>query len=71
RQKLALDGELGLEMLHSDASSFDLVLLDVVMPGLDGIEMLTRMKQDPHLCHLPVAILSGLEDERLGEITRE
>ncbi|CAM9178937.1 unnamed protein product [Scytosiphon promiscuus] len=66
--KLASDGELGLAMLHADASSFDLVLLDVVMPGLDGVEMLTRMKQDPRLCHLPVAILSGLEDERLEKL---
>ncbi len=41
----------------------DLVLLDVVMPGLDGIEVLSRMKADEQLHHIPVLMISGVEDE--------
>jgi adenylate cyclase len=41
----------------------DVVLLDVVMPGLDGIEVLSRMKADEKLHHIPVLMISGVEDE--------
>jgi adenylate cyclase len=40
----------------------DLVLLDIEMPGLDGIEVLERMKDDPNLRHIPVIMISGVED---------
>ena len=40
----------------------DLVLLDVEMPGLDGIEVLERLKDDPELLHTPVVMISGVED---------
>jgi len=43
-------------------SPFDLVLLDILMPGLDGIEVLERLKQDPALLHIPVIMISGVED---------
>jgi len=37
-----------------------LVLLDLILPGIDGFEVLTRMKQDPALSPVPVIILSNL-----------
>jgi Response regulator receiver domain len=37
--KVALNGETALTMLRRDPAAFDLVLLDIVMPGLDGIEV--------------------------------
>ena len=40
----------------------DLVLLDVEMPGLDGIEVLERIKGDDELRHVPVIMISGIED---------
>jgi pilus assembly protein CpaF len=40
----------------------DLVLLDVVMPGMDGFEVCQRIKQDPSLLYLPVILLTGLTD---------
>ncbi len=40
----------------------DVVLLDVLMPGLDGIEVLERMKADEQLRNIPVIMISGLED---------
>ncbi|CAN0155565.1 unnamed protein product [Ectocarpus sp. 12 AP-2014] len=66
--EVAPDGEVGLAMLQAQPSSFDLILLDVVMPGLDGVEVLTRVKQDPQLSHIPVVMLSGLESDRLEEL---
>jgi class 3 adenylate cyclase len=39
---------------------FDLVLLDVLMPGMDGHEVLVRLKADPQLRHLPVIMMSAL-----------
>ncbi len=52
----------GLEALDRvRAAPFDLVLLDLLMPGLDGREMLARIKADPALQHLPVIMISALD----------
>ena len=40
----------------------DVVLLDLVMPGMDGIEVLERIKGDDALRHLPVIVISGVDD---------
>jgi sigma-B regulation protein RsbU (phosphoserine phosphatase) len=54
----------GLEVLRLvRAQKFDLVLLDMIMPGLDGYQVLTRMKSDPALADVPVIILSSLDQE--------
>jgi adenylate cyclase len=42
--------------------SFDLVLLDVLMPDLDGFQTLEFMKADPRLKHIPVIMLTALDD---------
>jgi class 3 adenylate cyclase len=57
---LAEDGGEALEMLAS--RPFDLVLLDIVMPRVSGYEVLARLKADPTLRHLPVLVLSALDD---------
>jgi class 3 adenylate cyclase len=44
------------------AEPFDLVLLDVMMPVLDGIETLARLKADERLRHLPVVMISAVGD---------
>ncbi len=54
----------GLEVLRLvRAQKFDLVLLDMIMPGLDGYQVLTRMKSDPAMADIPVIILSSLDQE--------
>ncbi len=54
------DGRTALERLTSDA--FDLVLLDLMMPGMNGFEVLCRIKADPQLRHLPVIMISALDE---------
>lgn len=44
------------------ANSVDVVLLDIVMPGMDGFAVLREMKADPRLAEIPVIVISSLED---------
>ncbi len=57
---VALDGTTALEM--ATACPPDLILLDIMMPGLDGYEVLTRLKQHPATREVPVIMLSALSD---------
>lgn len=54
----AENGREGLEKLRREP--FDLVLLDVLMPEMDGYEMLQQIKADEGLRHLPVIMISAL-----------
>jgi adenylate cyclase len=56
----AADGEQALERLANEP--FDLVLLDIMMPKLDGYRALSRIKADPELRHIPVIMISALSE---------
>ena len=56
----AASGRRALEILASEA--FDLVLLDLMMPGLNGFQVLERLKAHERLHTLPVIMVSGLEE---------
>ena len=43
------------------AASFDLVLLDITMPEMDGYEALAQMKADPRLAHIPVVMVTAID----------
>jgi adenylate cyclase len=58
----ATDGEAGLEAVHEHGP--DLVLLDVNMPRLDGLETCRRLKADPALPFTPVVLVTALADAR-------
>jgi pimeloyl-ACP methyl ester carboxylesterase/DNA-binding response OmpR family regulator len=55
----AVDGREALAMLREQ--SYDLVLLDIMMPEIDGYQVLAAMKEDPELDHIPVIVLSALD----------
>ncbi len=57
---LAENGREALEWLIGEA--FDLVLLDLMMPELNGFEVLRRMKADARLRHVPVIMISALDE---------
>ena len=54
----AVDGEKGIESANKERP--DLVLLDLILPGIDGFEVLAKLKADPKLSNIPVIILSNL-----------
>jgi two-component system, sensor histidine kinase and response regulator len=56
----AADGVEALNLLHSHR--FDLVLLDVMMPEMDGYAVLEQIKQDTGLRNIPVVMISGLDE---------
>jgi class 3 adenylate cyclase len=53
-------GAEALELLRRQP--FDLILLDVLMPELDGYEVLANLKDDPHLRDIPVIVTSALDE---------
>jgi diguanylate cyclase (GGDEF)-like protein len=58
----ARDGHEALQLLKDSAC--DLVLLDILMPAMDGFQTLARMKQDDGLRELPVIMISALDEVR-------
>lgn len=53
----------GLDALEKvGAQAFDAILLDVMMPDLDGLSVLRRIKEQPTLSHIPVIMLSALDE---------
>lgn len=57
---MAEDGEQALSMVREQ--SFDLVLLDIMMPNISGYEVLERMKADDATKHIPVIMISAVDD---------
>src|SRR5207245_1415405 len=56
----AVHGREALALLA--AARFDIVLLDIVMPELDGVSVLRQIKEDPSLRHIPVIMISAVDD---------
>ena len=73
--QVAGDGERGLAAL--ERTQPDVILLDLMLPGIDGLEVCRRIRGNPQLAHLPVVMLTAKGDDidkivglELGEIGR-
>jgi adenylate cyclase len=60
RTATAANGTAALELARG--GGFDLVLLDMMMPGLSGFEVLSLLKADDRTCHIPVIMISALDE---------
>lgn len=62
----AKDGRIGLEI--ATENSYDLILLDIVMPNRDGLSVLRQLRKHPISSKVPVILLSNLNDpEKVAE----
>lgn len=55
---IARTGEYGLEIVEE--VNPDVILLDVLLPGIDGFTVLKRLKKNPKVSHVPVILLTNL-----------
>ncbi len=66
--RAAINGEQGLKIARL-AKAPDLILLDIMMPGIDGFEVCRRLKQDPTTSHIPIIFVTAkitTSDEIMG-----
>lgn len=70
RVSTAATGEQALERARSDPS-LSLVLLDLMMPGTDGLAVLTALREDAATADLPVLVLTGRGEDDLRDRARE
>ncbi|MBF0161853.1 MAG: response regulator [Magnetococcales bacterium] len=66
--RIAHDGKTALQLAHSEERP-DLILLDVMMPGMDGYEVCRQLKADPRTASIPVLFVTSktdMEDEAKG-----
>jgi putative two-component system response regulator len=64
---VAMDGESALEAVEEDPP--DLILLDIMMPGMNGFDVCKQLKGNPETANIPVVFLSALtetEEKRKG-----
>ena len=61
--KVATDGLVGLKILNEESDPFDLILLDVVMPNLDGWETLKSIREHDKTKHIPILMLTAVNEE--------
>lgn len=66
----AADGAAGLRLLRQ-GSTVDVILLDLMMPGLSGWEFIQELRRDPALAPIPVVVLSAMRRSEIGEIDAE
>lgn len=62
----ALNGQLGIEMAVAEEP--DVILLDIVMPGMDGFEVCRRMKTDLRLNEIPVVFVTAIKEDKDSRI---
>ena len=62
RVTVAEGGEDALELLRDVSSKFDIIVTDVMMPGVDGMGLLKAVTKNQRLAHIPVVMMSSQEE---------
>ncbi len=62
----AENGQTGLDKLKTFHP--DVILLDIMMKTMNGLEMLTKLKEDPATASIPVIVLTNLSDMNIGQM---
>lgn len=57
-------GPQALEILKSEHDAIDLILLDVMMPGMSGLEVLAEIKRNPHTENIPIILVTANADDQ-------
>ena len=65
---LAEDGITTLEMIKQYRETLSLVLLDILMPGMSGLDVLKAMKEDTLLSHIPVIMMTAERDSEVESL---
>jgi len=65
----AENGQDGLDKVKTMEP--DIILLDVMMKGLNGLEVLTRLKDEPKTAGIPVLVLTNVSDMRITQLATE
>lgn len=63
--KGVFSGQEALDSINESAP--DIILLDLIMPGMNGMEVLQKLKSDAQTKHIPVVILTNLADNEMVE----
>ncbi len=61
---VATNGETALQMAQQSEAAPDIILLDIMMPGMDGYEVCRRLKNNPATAHIPVIFITAMSDEK-------
>jgi CheY-like chemotaxis protein len=64
--ELAENGQLGLKKLETFHP--DILLMDIMMPTMNGLEMLTQLKTDPNTKDIPVVVLTNIADMNITQM---
>jgi len=59
----APDGLEALSIIFKDTPQLDLIILDMLMPNLNGLEFLTSLRNKPKLRHIPVLVCTSVADK--------
>ena len=62
--EVATDGIQGIKKLTSDKNDFDMVLLDIMMPNMDGWETLKTIRNNKKLENMPIIMITALNEEQ-------
>lgn len=66
---LAHDAEKGLRLIREQKP--DIVLLDIILPGMNGAEAVKRLNAQPYLKDIPIIFLTGLVSDNEQEVLKE